>query len=107
LSELDEAMGHISPLVSPEAKVKMGKGFDESLGDSIRITVIATGFPAQRAGRHLSRAGLRPGTLASRYQNTLPGAQPDARRAASGPEDWAKPAFLRLKAKKLRLQGGS
>jgi cell division protein FtsZ len=107
LSELDEAMGHISPLVSPEAKVKMGKGFDESLGDSIRITVIATGFPPQRAGRHLARAGLRPGTLAARYQGLAPGVLPDSRQASSGPEDWSKPAFLRLKARKLKLQGGS
>ena len=100
-------MGHIQPQVSPEAKVKVGKAFDESLGDSIRITVIATGFPAQRTGRHLTRAGLRPGMLAARYQGLASGVQPDARQAASAPEDWSKPAFLRLKTRKLKLQGGS
>ena len=107
LHELDEVMGHIQPQVSPEAKVKVGKAFDESLGDSIRITVIATGFPAQRTGRHLTRAGLRPGMLAARYQGLASGVQPDARQAASAPEDWSKPAFLRLKTRKLKLQGGS
>ena len=108
LNELDEVMKYIQPQVSPEAKVKVGKAFDESLGDFIRITVIATGFPAQRAGRRLARAGLRPGTLAVRYQGLAPSVQSDARWAGTAAqEDLMTPAFLRLKGRKLKLQGGS
>jgi cell division protein FtsZ len=105
LNEFDEVMKYIQPQVSAEAKVKVGKAFDESMGDSIRITVIATGFPPQRGGRGL-RTGLRPGGLAARYAGPVPGAVPD-HRPASSPEEWTKPAFLRLKARKLRLQGGA
>jgi cell division protein FtsZ len=107
LNEFSEAIEHIQGQVSPEAKVKVGTTYDESVGELIRITVVATGFPPQRAGRHLTRAGLRPGMLAARYQSLVPGSLPDSRQAASGPEDWSKPAFLRLKARKLKLQGGS
>ncbi|MDD5629551.1 MAG: cell division protein FtsZ [Elusimicrobia bacterium] len=107
LNELDDVMKYIQPQVSPEAKVKVGKGFDEDLGGCIRITVVATGFPALRPGRRSPRSGLRPGTLAARYQGLAPGVQPDVRQAASGPEDWAKPAFLRLKTRKLKLLGDS
>jgi cell division protein FtsZ len=108
LNELDEVMGHISPQVSPEAKVKLGKAFDESLGDFIRVTVIATGFPAQPGGRRLFRNGARPGLLAARYQPAPSGVLPDSRMAQpASPEDWMKPAFLRLKSRKLKLQGGS
>jgi len=100
LSELDEVMKHIGPQASPEAKVKIGKAYDESLGEFIRITVIATGFPPQRGSRSLLRAGARPGL---RYHPQVLGVQSDARlAAAASPEDWIKPAFLRLKVRKLK-----
>jgi len=44
LSELDEVVEHIQSKLSPEAKVKVGKVYDESLGDLIRVTLILTGF---------------------------------------------------------------
>lgn len=104
LSELDEVMGHIGAQVSPEAKVKMGKAYDESLGEAIRITVIATGFPPQRGGRGLLRAGLRSGLLAARYMPPGAGPRPEARPPGmvATHEDWVKPAFLRLKTRKLK-----
>jgi cell division protein FtsZ len=42
--EIDEAAKVITKNVDPEAKVKMGAVIDESMGDEVRITVIATGF---------------------------------------------------------------
>lgn len=42
--EIDEAAKVITKNVDPDAKVKFGAVIDESLGDAIRITVIATGF---------------------------------------------------------------
>ncbi len=108
MKEMDEVNDFVKGQASSDAKMKNGHAYDEALGDTIRITVIATGFPAQRARRHLTRAGLRSGTLAARYQGLAPGAQLDARRAGAVTQaDWMKPAFLRFKMKKLKLGDGS
>lgn len=42
--EIDEAAKVITKSVDPDAKVKFGAVIDESMGDEVRITVIATGF---------------------------------------------------------------
>ena len=42
--EIDEAAKVITKNVDPDARVKFGTVIDESMGDQIRITVIATGF---------------------------------------------------------------
>ena len=50
LSESRLAMNTINAYASPDAHVIFGAAYDESLGDDIRVTVVATG---------LSRAGAR------------------------------------------------
>jgi cell division protein FtsZ len=42
--EIDEAAKVITRSIDPDAKVKFGAVIDDSMGDEIRITVIATGF---------------------------------------------------------------
>ncbi len=42
--EIDEAARVITKNVDPDARVKFGTVIDETMGDEIRITVIATGF---------------------------------------------------------------
>ena len=42
--EIDEAAKVITRGIDPDAKVKFGAVIDESLGDEVKITVIATGF---------------------------------------------------------------
>ncbi|MDO5716787.1 MAG: cell division protein FtsZ [Tissierellia bacterium] len=42
--ELNEAADYIRQAVDPEANIILGAGIDESLGDTIKITVIATEF---------------------------------------------------------------
>jgi len=42
--EMNEAMRFITSTTGPQAHVFMGAGVDESLGDEMKITVIATGF---------------------------------------------------------------
>ncbi len=44
LRELDAAARVISEVVDPEAEIIFGTGFDDALGDEVRITLIATGF---------------------------------------------------------------
>ncbi len=54
LMEVNEAARLVSDSADPEANIIFGADIDESMGDSIRITVIATGFekdgPAAKAG---------------------------------------------------------
>src|SRR5262249_17963117 len=57
-AEIKQAMEYIVRKVSPEEKIKSGKAYDDSLGDKLRITVIATGFPAAKA-RPVSSRTLR------------------------------------------------
>ena len=42
--EIDEAAKIITKSVDPEARIKFGAVIDESLGDQVKVTVIATGF---------------------------------------------------------------
>ena len=49
LSESRNAMNAIKRYASDDAHVIFGTAYDESLGDSLRVTVIATGLSSQRA----------------------------------------------------------
>jgi len=50
LHEVNEAINHITARADDEANIIFGTSLDESLGDEIQITVIATGFSAERQG---------------------------------------------------------
>lgn len=101
-SEIEEIVATIQGTASPEVNFKMGNVYNESLGDSIRVTVIATGFPSKRSRMQFRPAGGRQ----------LPGARPAP--LAEEPSDaqllknlnetdrWTKPAYLRMKVRKLR-----
>lgn len=104
--ELNEAMEYIKKHANPEVFVKFGQAFDETLGDEIKITVIATGFPSTRgelAGdlarlRSLSRTGTR-----RRATDDFP---PDSSSSTQGgrEDDVEKPAYLRLQNRTRRLK---
>ncbi|MBI4422120.1 MAG: cell division protein FtsZ [Elusimicrobia bacterium] len=101
LAELTEAMKFIQAKGSPEAKIKYGQAYDDSMGERLRITVIATGFPARRA-RSAPRGALRaPGLHRRSPLPDIPGLDaPEPARPQ--PTDWSKPAFLHFKLKKLK-----
>ncbi|MDE2491318.1 MAG: cell division protein FtsZ [Elusimicrobia bacterium] len=101
-SEVEEIMATIQGTASPDVTMKMGNVYDESLGDLIRVTVIATGFPSRR-----SRGFARPGAgRAGVLGRGMPVVEEpsDAKLLArqSEPDQWAKPAFLRFKVRKLK-----
>ncbi|MFI5347737.1 MAG: cell division protein FtsZ [Elusimicrobiota bacterium] len=100
-SEIEEIMATIQGTVSPDANLKMGNVYNESLGDAIRVTVIATGFPSRRT-RGLHRAAARPGR--GGRPAALPDEPSDAKllQSMNEPDRWTKPAYLRFKVKKLR-----
>ncbi|UPT72967.1 MAG: cell division protein FtsZ [Elusimicrobiota bacterium] len=101
-SEIEEIVATIQGTASPEVNFKMGNVYNESLGDSIRVTVIATGFPSKRSRMAFRPAGGRQ----------LPGARPaplseepsDAQllKSLNETDRWTKPAYLRMKVRKLR-----
>lgn len=101
-AEVEEIMATIQGTVSPDVNQKMGNVYNEALGDALRVTVIATGFPSKR-GRAPARPALarpafgRPAALAP--------AEPSDEERLRGLDDadrWSKPAYLRFKVRKLR-----
>ncbi len=109
LMEVNEAANLIIEAADPEAEIIFGQAIDDCLGDSIRITVIATGFgPSkpvsspknQPAGRHQSTPMGRAGeieleTVFDRNKRTgFPSARPTADSSARNSE---LPPFLQSK----------
>lgn len=71
LSESRLAMNTINAYASQDAHVIFGAAYDETLGDSIRVTVVATGLSRQNARRQniqVVQGGLRTGTDNVAYQ---------------------------------------
>ncbi|MEG2048136.1 MAG: cell division protein FtsZ [Comamonas sp.] len=65
LSESRLAMSTINAYASPDAHVIYGAAYDDSLGEDIRVTVVATGLARQNARRQpmsVVQGGLRTGT---------------------------------------------
>ncbi len=59
LQEVDEAVGFIQESADPEADFIFGYVIDESLGDSVKVTVVATGFQAPADNERVERARRR------------------------------------------------
>jgi cell division GTPase FtsZ len=101
-SEIEEIMATIQGTVSPDANLKMGNVYSEALGDAVRVTVIATGFPARRTRGVARAAGARPGLARSPLAPAAELTDAERLQNLSEPDRWTKPAFLRLKVRKLR-----
>ena len=77
LSESRQAMNTINAYASTDAHVIFGAAYDESLGDEIRVTVVATGLSRPNARRQpisVVQGGLRTGTDNIAYQMPVAGA---------------------------------
>ncbi len=77
LSESSLAMSTISAYASPDAHVIYGAAYDDSLGDDIRVTVVATGLSrhnARRQSMQVVQGSLRTGTDNLSYQVPVAGA---------------------------------
>ncbi|KTT13569.1 cell division protein FtsZ [Pseudacidovorax intermedius] len=86
LSESKLAMNTIRAYASPEANVIYGAAYDESLGDNMRVTVVATGLSRPAMGRGQPELQvIRTGTDNVAYQvPTLGGALAGGATGASG-----------------------
>lgn len=82
LLEIDEAARLVQEAVSPQANVIFGCTIDDSLGDEIRITVIAAGFDSTN---QIRRAPARPAYTPPKIETIVPAAFAPATPAAEVP----------------------
>ncbi|MFM5903723.1 MAG: cell division protein FtsZ [Microbacteriaceae bacterium] len=82
LLEIDEAARLVQEAVSPQANVIFGCTIDDSLGDEIRITVIAAGFDSTN---QIRRAPARPAYTPPKIETIVPAAFAPATSAAEAP----------------------
>lgn len=106
MHEIRDAMNHIHSVVAPDAKVFTGIGTEPTLGNAIRITVIAAGFPSQK--RPLSQ--LKTGRRQAIFERSGPiseSQRPEelGELKSSGnpldPSELRKPAYLRRRSTRL------
>jgi len=106
LHEINEVAETVSEAAEPEANIIFGAVVDESLGDSLWVTVVATGFDAtsedvltaqvEEATRH-DRSGEHPApvtSVAEPVQEESPGT-PRKTSAGSDDDELEVPQFLR------------
>lgn len=100
LFEVNEAAALIKESAHPEVNLIFGAQMDESMGDEIRITVIATGFEQSRVARKMEQPVYRPTsrtTSAPQQHNThsqpaQPAAQPPQQSEPARPAAPQQPA---------------
>lgn len=107
MHEVRDAMNYIYSVVSPDAKVFGGLGSEDTLEDSIRITVIATGFPSHRTSLHNLSFKDRKSRLLDRKQREDNQVFKETQKVESQENDLdpfvlRKPAFLRRGTAKLK-----
>lgn len=79
IQEINDAADVVAKNVDPEANIIFGTVVDESLGDQVRVTVIATGFkdaniqqPLPTLSADRSRSASRPAAPASKARTSSP-----------------------------------
>jgi cell division protein FtsZ len=91
LNEIEDALALIHDEADENASIIFGTVFNEEMGDTVRITVIATGF------EH-SAAGLLPGTSFMEAAAGASGIRVPIRQAEKAKEDLEVPTFIRRQA---------
>ena len=78
IQEINDAADLVANAVDPEANIIFGTVVDESLGDQVRITVIATGFSDANVNRQDQLFGQAAPTSRPEPQHTAPSAAQSA-----------------------------
>jgi len=71
LYEVDEAASRVRQEVDPEANIIVGATFDETLGDRVRVSIVASGM-ARIEGAHQQQAARRPAEMRAPAQQQTP-----------------------------------
>lgn len=95
IQEINDAADFVANAVDPEANIIFGTVVDESLGDQVRVTVIATGFKDQDTSNPLAAVSLTPRTSTPQTRTSAPqNARPQqSSRAAAAPSSNSAGAF--------------
>lgn len=95
IQEINDAADFVANAVDPEANIIFGTVVDESLGDQVRVTVIATGFKDQDTSNPLAAVSLTPRTSTPQTRTSAPqNARPQqSSRAAAAPSSSSAGAF--------------
>ena len=83
LTEVDAAARTVEACADENANISYGQIVDESMGDTVRITVIATGFNADAFGGNTQRDYSRKDLFASTAQNSAASASATLTPAAT------------------------
>ena len=102
LFEINEAASLVQEAAHPEANIIFGTVIDDSLGDEVRVTVIAAGFEA--GGPTHKKLEIHGASAPARAASSRPGsaAPPAAGRTATaptGPTRAARQASVRTRAR--------
>ena len=95
LMEANEAAELIRESIDSDANIIFGVGSDESLGEEIKITVIATGFDNNARSRRTDRNSNRADELRAPQRNTQNTQSTQNRRSSNPFDDIELPDFLK------------
>ena len=106
IQEINDAADLVASNVDPDANIIFGTVVDESLGDQVRVTVIATGFGDANAQQQLPQLSFEPrqqqrnnNPRPQQQRNTYQPAQPSRPQAPSAPSsndrEFDIPEFLK------------
>ncbi|MBF0893032.1 MAG: cell division protein FtsZ [Atopobium sp.] len=101
IQEINEAADLVAKNVDPDANIIFGTVVDESLGDQVRVTVIATGFNDSNVQQQLPTLNTQSASRPSRPAQPQPtrpvAAQPQPARAnnSSNEKEFDIPDFLK------------
>jgi cell division protein FtsZ len=98
LFEVNEAAEIVSSAADSSANIIFGAVIDETMGDEVRVTVVATGFDRKggpdRPARHMAGRPLDEPRY-GRGPSTAPVTRPGGTSEPAGDDDFDIPAFLR------------
>ncbi|MCG3205927.1 MAG: Cell division protein FtsZ [Elusimicrobia bacterium] len=99
--EVREVMDFVSSATATSSHVFYGQVFDENIEDRLKVTVIATGFPARSYKDKTNSSNKR---LSSPMPSLQPAGLPNPSHLGTTPseDDLRRPAYLRLRNRKLK-----
>ncbi len=86
IQEINDAADLVANAVDPEANIIFGTVVDESLGDQVRITVIATGFSDSNVNRQDQLFGQPSASRTPEPQHAAPASSTPSTRTIGGTE---------------------
>ena len=93
IQEINDAADLVAKNVDPDANIIFGTVVDESLGDQVRVTVIATGFKDENVNAPSPQ--ITPDRRGSQRQSQRSSQRPSSARSSSASDAFDIPDFLK------------